>query len=307
MNRCPITYTECEGRYSQQGIKKLLSTLNDLEDLPFSAEEQRRESVLRAGKMSIQGVQAKLSAVVNRAKSGFEIVDKNGRYILKPQSANYPELPQNEDLTMRLASILGITVPFHGMVYSKDNSLTYFIKRFDRKGHGEKLAMEDFAQLTEKSRETKYNSSMETVAKTIEKYCSFPILEKKKLFILTLFNFICGNEDMHLKNFSLITDDGKTMLSPAYDLLNTSIVLRNPMEIALPIKGKMKKLNKNLLVDYFGQEYLGLNSNVIADILKLIKIKRPSMEKMIGQSFLSAEMKAKYLDLFETRLSLLGC
>lgn len=204
----------------------------------LSASELREEALARVGKMSIQGVQPKLSAKLKIKNNCFEIVDQGGHFILKPQNEYYPELPENEALTMSLAAHIGIEIPAHGLVYSKDGSMTYFIKRFDRTGHN-KLAVEDFAQLSQHDRATKYNSSMEKVAKIIAQYCSFPKIEWVNLFKLTLFNFLIGNEDMHLKNFSLITRGPKVSLSPAYDLLNTTIAQRHAQEeIALPINGK---------------------------------------------------------------------
>jgi len=97
---------------------------------------------------------------------------------------------------------------------------------------------------------------MEKVAGLINKFCTFPAIEKLKLFKLVVFNYLIGNEDMHLKNFSIITDDGKVTLSPSYDLVNTTIEFTNKPddEIALPLKGKKNKLSRNLLVDYFGME-----------------------------------------------------
>jgi serine/threonine-protein kinase HipA len=200
MNRCPITYEDCQGgRYSLGGLKKLSPRLRSLKDFPFSAEEQVREAIFRAAKMSIQGVQPKLSVRLNVKEEIFEIVDKGGHYILKPQTVHYKEVPENEDVTMRLAKQIGIDVPLHGLLYSKDGSMTYFIRRFDRAGRNKKIPVEDFAQLSGKNRETKYDSSMEQVTSLIEKFCTFPALEKLKLFNLTLFNYLIGNEDMHLK------------------------------------------------------------------------------------------------------------
>lgn len=139
MNHCPITYEACgDSRYSKEGLKRLSRNLTHLNDLPLTAEEQVKEAAARADKMSIQGVQPKLSAVLSPKKGGFEIVDRGGRYILKPQIPGYFQVPENEDLTMRLAESIGIEVPLHGLVYSKDRSMTYFIRRFDRMGHGEK-------------------------------------------------------------------------------------------------------------------------------------------------------------------------
>lgn len=152
MNRCLITYDFCGDKtYSQRGLKLLSPTLKSLANLDYSSEELRLEAMQRAVRMSIQGVQPKLSAVLNSKEGKFEIVDKNGKYILKPQHQFFQELPENEDLTMQLAATVGINVPLHGLIYSKDGTLTYFIRRFDRKGQKDKIAVEDFAQLAGKT------------------------------------------------------------------------------------------------------------------------------------------------------------
>jgi serine/threonine-protein kinase HipA len=261
----------------------------------------------RASKMSIQGVQPKLSAILNIKDGLFEIVDKGGKYILKPQHHIFPELPQNEDLTMRLAASIGIGVPLHGLIYSKDNSLTYFIKRFDRKGQKDKIAVEDFAQLSGMSRDTKYNYSMGKLVKLIDDYCTFPSIEKAKLFNLVLFNFLVGNEDMHLKNYSIIISNGKVELSPAYDLLNSTIVLKGDTEeIALSLKGKKSNLNRNILIDYFGRERCNLTDKIIERFLEKIQKEIPAWFNLIDISFLSGEMKEKYKNLLYKRIDILG-
>jgi len=306
--RCPITYEEIPtGRYSARGLRLLARNLTQLQSLPFTAEEQRHEAARRAGKMSIQGVQPKLSARLNVKGGAFEVVDAGGQYILKPESPTYPELAQNEDLTMRLAAIAGIEVPLHGMLYSKDDSLTYFIKRFDRAGRGRKAALEDFAQLQRMTRDTKYNSSMEQVAATIEQYCTFPAVEKVKLFRLTLFSFLAGNEDMHLKNFSLIQREGKVELAPAYDLINTTVALGGtPEEMALPLHGKKSNLTRGDLVDYFGTDRLGLTERTRATVLNDIRRLGGEYEQWVRKSFLSEEMKKAYTTLVGERISRLG-
>lgn len=308
MNRCPITYFPCgEALYHEKGLRLLSPVLKDLALLDFTADELRMEAMRRASKMSIQGVQPKLSAILNIKAGRFEIADKNGRYILKPQHYFFPELPENEDLSMRLADLIGIEVPLHGLLYSKDKSLTYYIKRFDRKGQKDKIAVEDFGQLAGMSRDTKYNYSMEKLLKLIDGYCSFPVLEKAKLFKLVLFNFLIGNEDMHLKNYSVIVRNGLVTLSPAYDLLNTSIVLKGDLEeIALPLKGKKKNLTRGLLVKYFGREQCGITDKIIEQTLKTIHASIPSWFELIDISFLSDEMKLKYKGLLNKRMEILG-
>lgn len=300
--RCPITYEECESKYSITGLRKISPKLKSLENLPFSAEQQRKEAIQRACKMSIQGVQAKLSAIINIKDGRFEIVDYGGNFILKPQSDLYEQVAENEDLTMRMASIAGIDVPMHGLIYSADDSLTYFVKRFDRYGKGKKYALEDFAQLAGKSRETKYEFSMEKLVSIIESYCTFPALEKKKLFLRTLFCFLTGNEDMHLKNFSLITRKNKIELSPAYDLLNTTIAMKNVKEeLALPLNGKRRNISKKILVNYFGYERLQLNQQVVNGVLKTLEQSLPTWKLLIGKSFLSEDMKIAYLNVINLR------
>ncbi|MDL1964937.1 MAG: HipA domain-containing protein [Deltaproteobacteria bacterium] len=301
MNTCPITYQPCEGKYSIQGLRRLSQRLDDLEDLPTAAE-QIHEAAVRVPKMSVQGIQPKLSATLNVSRRRFEVVDIGGHYILKPQNPNFPQLPENEDLSMRLAGAAGIDVPLHGLVYSKDDSFTYFIRRFDRISRNKKLAVEDFAQLLGLSRDTKYNASMEKVAAVIEKYCTFPALEKIKLFRLTLVNYLLGNEDMHLKNFSLITRDDKIELSPAYDIINTTIALANPQEeIALPLMGKKRKLDHFSLIDYFGRDRLNLTDLAIKTVLKKIESAFDLWIQLIHSSFLDTVLKNKYSKLVEAR------
>lgn len=304
MKRCPITYQLIDEKknYSAAGLHLLSPKLKELHPLNLSADEQRKTAIARVGKMSIQGVQLKLSAQLKVTKSCFEIVDANGDFILKPQSEYYPELPENEAITMTLASTIGLDVPSHGLLYSKDNSMTYFIKRFDRITRRKKLSVEDFAQLSNADRDTKYNSSMEKVVSIINQFCTFPKIELVKLFRLTLFNFLIGNEDMHLKNFSLITRDNKVLLSPAYDLLNSTIAQKNPKEeLALPLNGKKNNLKRRDFLDYFAIEKLCLNQCVISDEIRHIEQTIPIWEKLLCDSFLSKDMQEKYLALLISR------
>jgi len=304
MNLCPITYTPCgENRYSEAGLKLLSAGLKTLRDIEYTAEEQRKEAFNRASKMSIQGVPPKLGALLSIKNEKFIIVDKGGRYILKPQHQFYTQLPENEDLTMRLAGQIGLEIPLHGLLWSKDNTLTYFIKRFDRKGQNDKVPVEDFAQLAGFSRDTKYDYSMEKIVMLIDDYCTFPAIEKLKLFKLVIFNYLIGNEDSHLKNLSIITDNNQVKLSPCYDLVNSTIELKQQNEeIALTLKGKKKHLTRNILVDYFGTERCGLTEKSIEKVIETISTAIPKWRALIAVSFLSEDMKSKYLDLLDRRM-----
>lgn len=304
MNRCPITYDECgQSKYSTAGLKLLSLNLTALNDFPYSAKEQIDEAVARAGKMSIQGIQPKLSVRLNVREQLFEVVDAGGNYIVKPQHEHYVNLPENEDLTMKLAATAGLEVPLHGMMYSKDGSLSYFIKRFDRLPKNSKVPLEDFAQLAGKSRQTKYDYSMEKLAEIIESRCTFPAIEKVKLFKLALFNYLIGNEDAHLKNFSLIRTEGRVQLSPVYDLINTTIAIKGASEeLALPLAGKKHNISRGDLFEYFARQRLGLNDSSINGVVNDLRAGIDKWQGIIGISFLSPELKEKYSILYRERI-----
>jgi serine/threonine-protein kinase HipA len=308
MNRCPITYELCGNhKYSEKGLRLIAPKLTDLTDLPYTAAELRIEAANRARKLSIQGVQPKLSAAISIVDQAFKIVDQFGTYIIKPQNDLFPELPQNEDLTMRMAKAFGLDVPFHGMVYAKDGSLSYFIKRFDRYGKGKKIATEDFAQLTANTRDTKYRFTMEKLIPVIDSFCSFPAIEKADFFKRILFCFVTGNEDMHLKNFFLITKNGKTTLAPVYDFLNSSIAIKNPEEqMALTLKGKKSNLKATDFIDYYAKERLQLNDKTVSLILEQMQKMLPTWMALLEISFLSNEMKEKYVGVLESRMKVFG-
>ena len=134
MNRCPITYQNCgDQKYSIEGLHLLSKNLDKPIIFPYTQDQQLKLAAKYATKLSIQGVQPKLSVRLNVPHGHFEIVETKGTYIIKPHNPYFQELPQNEDLTMRLAALVDIETPLHGLVYCQDGSLSYFIKRFDRK------------------------------------------------------------------------------------------------------------------------------------------------------------------------------
>ena len=307
MKRCLITYEPIQGdiTYSDKGLRQLSHRLHHIEPLEWSSQELRQEAMRRTTKMSIQGVQPKLSARLNIQKGKFDLTDQGGTYILKPSSDLWPELPTNEAITMTLAKTIGLDIPLHGLVYTRSGELVYFIKRFDRYQKNQKYALEDFAQLSGKNRETKYNSSMEHVAKIIDTYTTFPAKEKIKLFKMILFSYLTGNEDMHLKNFSLISRNDIIELSPCYDLLNTTIALSFPEEeLALPLKGKKNRLKKSDFMDYFTSTLM-LGERTAQFILKDIYSQQPIWIDMIKTSFLSPLMQEKYIKLLSQRFSVM--
>jgi len=309
MAYCPIHLEPLPtGRsYSEAGLKTIHSKLKHLEPLEYSYAAQLKEVRRRSDKMSIQGVQPKLSAVLKLKDSSFALVDRGGRFILKPNPLAYEEVPANEALTMRIAAEAGIEVPAHGLLRANDASWVYFVKRYDRVGRTGKVHVEDFAQLSGATRETKYDSSLEQVVRLLEQFCTFPAIEKPKLAKRLLFCFLTGNEDMHLKNFSVWMQDGVVSLTPAYDLLNSTLVLENAKEeSALPLRGKKRKLNKELWLNYFCKERLQLSEGQIDSVVKDLKEALPVWDRLIGQSFLSVERQMGYRTILYERANRLG-
>ncbi len=307
MRKCPLSYREVEGRYDLTALHRVHPKLTDLADLPYASEELRREARELADKLSIQGVQPKLSARLALKDQAMEIVERKGHYILKPQHPEYPAVPENEDLTMHLAAAAGIEVPVHGLLYGADGAVTYFIQRFDRGPRDRKHPQEDFAQLLGEERETKYGSSMERVASALEQFATFPSVDAVALLRLVLFNFLVGNEDHHLKNFSLLQDKAVIRLSPAYDLLNTTILVANPKEeIALPLKGKKRGLTRKDLLEYFAGERLRLPAAAVEKVLRQLAEGLAVWPEWIDRSFLPSELQEAYSQLVETRAPRLG-
>ena len=149
--------------------------------------------------------------------------------------------------------------------------------------------------------------SMEKLAHLIEQYATFPAIEKAELLLRVLFNFLIGNEDMHLKNYSLITRDGKTALAPAYDFINSTIAIKNPKEeIALTLNGKKRNLRRKDFIDYYAFEILKLNQLIVNDKLAQIEKAKNACLSLIDKSFLSEHLKEKYYALLVDRFKILG-
>ena len=211
-------------------------------------------------------------------------------------------LPENEDLTMHLAEMAKIKVVPHTLIRMKDGSIGYLTKRIDRTDNGEKIAMEDMCQLTERQTEHKYRSSYEQIGKAIRKYSDSAQLDMVDYLELLYFSWLTGNNDMHLKNFSLYSPDGEPVLTPAYDLLN--VVISNPAddeELALNLNGKKKRIKDADFKAAF--KTCGVPEIVFDRIKKKYSDLLPKFEEEIRKSFLSQELKTSYLDLLQRRLN----
>lgn len=255
--------------------------------------------------VAVPGVQPKLSlTIVNNTiqdgtKGRLTVVGAlGGNYIFKPPSEHFSEMPENEHLTMRIAEAFGINTVQSSLIRLQSGELSYITKRIDRTETGEKIHMLDMFQITEAF--DKYKSSMEKIGKALDEYSDNTLLDKVYFLELGIFSFLTGNNDMHLKNFSMIHSADTWTLAPAYDLLNVAIV--NPddtEELALTLDGKKKKLKW----DHFKKLgiSLGLNEKQLKGIAKRFQKNKLIAHQWIDNSFLSDDFKEKYKTLLEER------
>jgi serine/threonine-protein kinase HipA len=313
MRKCLYCYQELdtmhEGDYHPKCNKAFYGT-QYAPVLPYRLSEMEKLAK-KAAELSITvpGVQPKLSLgwikkeLENGHQGRLTIMDAlEGNYILKPQNIQYPQMPENEHLSMKLAALFKIDIVPVNMIRLTSGELCYITKRIDRNPDGSKNHMVDFLQILEL--EDKYKGTMETLGKTIGELSANTLLDKLRFFELTLFNFIIGNNDMHLKNFSLWLTDIGWVLSPAYDLLNVKIILpKDRDETALLLGGKKKNFN----MGYFNRfgEVLELNEKQISSVYKKLHTWLPKAIQLIDISFLNDNNKIHYKNLITQRVNLL--
>lgn len=254
--------------------------------------------------IAVPGVQPKLSLSIikeNQRKGNNRLTvvgALGGQYIFKPPSEKYPEMPENEHLTMRIAEAYGIHVVPSSLIRLASGELSYITKRIDRTEKVAKIHMLDMFQITEAY--DKYKSSMEKVGKALHDYSGNTLLDKVFYLELSVFSFLTGNNDMHLKNFSMIESPSGWILAPAYDLLNVAIVNQDDTEeLALTIEGKKKKI-KWIHFKHLG-EGMGLTSKQIQGVYSRMLKNKPKAIELIEKSFLSDGMKEAYKNLLESR------
>ncbi|MCX2837846.1 HipA domain-containing protein [Salinimicrobium sp. MT39] len=307
-NRCLYCYQELQKSDFEDFHRNCVKTFFGTEEPPeleYSLNQMvnlARNVVER--RIAVPGVQPKLSlslveGSLNEEGQRLTVVGAlGGKYILKPPSEAFPQMPENEHLTMRIAEAFGIKTVLSNLIRLQSGELSYITRRVDRTDEDEKIHMLDMFQILEAT--DKYKGSMEKVGKAIGQYSNNTLLDKLYFFELAVFSFLTGNNDMHLKNFSLIKRGNMWGLSPAYDLLNVSIV--NPddeEELALTLEGKKRKLSR----EHFESLGLSLNLNTkqISGVFKRFNRNKKVALDWIRKSFLSEEYQKKYLHLLEER------
>ena len=300
MNRCLLCYEqtgEGEKYYHPACINR--SFLKRIDPVvPYRLSEIRNLAVaIIKSSFSVTGVQPKISLGESseKGKSKLTIVGYKSLYILKPPSETYRELPENEDLTMKLAEASGIKTVKHALVPMLSGETAYLTLREDR-GGDEKIHMEDMAQITGRLTEHKYRGSVEKIGKQIYIHSENKMFDVISFFELLLFCFLTGNSDMHLKNYSLILNGMGYNLAPACDLLNTRIITEDAEESALTINGKKNKIT----IDDFEKTAAELNipKKSRENIYRRFSEIRKEWISISERSLLLEDLKRLYIEYF---------
>lgn len=303
--RCLVCGTSCPmGHYHAQCAQSLFLS-EQAPSFAYSTDDLTRlAKLLVTSHVSVPGVQAKLSLHLERAAAGpdrLTLVGLGGDYILKLQTATYPELPESEHFTMMLARRCGLATAAFGLVPLASGACAYLTRRMDRE-NGIK-AMEDFCQLTERPTEKKYFGSYEQIGKLIRRYARFGGVDALRFFEEVLFCYLTGSNDMHLKNFSLLREpDGAWNLSPAYDLVPAQIHLpKDSEELALTLNGKKRRFVSDDFAAFAASLHL-TDTQFKRAVRRLTGRLDETLDETLARSFLSQEFQSKVRSLVASRL-----
>lgn len=324
LNICPSTLVEGFQTYSPAAVKLLFDGNPVSHILPFRSpnneEAENEEYAKHVGRVSLSGVQPKAGLIIKGNQLVRPSEQERSRYILKPAPSSYALLerkdyPANEHLSMQLASqVYHIETAPNALCFFSDGEQAYITRRFDAAPDGSKYQQEDFASLAGLTKahggsDYKYsNLSYEECAEIIGKYTTAPSVEILKFFRIVVFNYLILNDDAHLKNFSLINrGDGEYHLSPAYDLINTSLHLHEPRIFALD-KGLFREgmhltdTRTVTRVDFeeFGRR-IGLATRLVKRELDNFATEQPLAKELINRSFLSDKLKKYYWQSYNYR------
>ncbi len=283
---------------NEKFLKKMFNS-SKIPGIDFGLGDISRKAQELAGKLSISGVQPKLSVKLDEKQNMLIPVSEGGEYILKPQTPTFPNIPENEQCCMDIAEELNIEVPMHCLLLLKDNSLSYVVKRFDRKKNA-KIHQEDFGQILEQT--DKYKGSVEQIGRKLKEISSSPGYDVQLLFERVVLNFILGNGDAHLKNYSIAyRDKDDIRLTPAYDIACSKLMIPQEEDSALTIQGKKNQLLRedfDKLADYFS----------IPRRVRYEKFgnKLDGMRRIIEISSITKEKQEQFLDIIRQRLNRIG-
>lgn len=307
MTNCLFCYQSVDiGDYHPACSKKFFGT-TQVPVLELDQEKLNKLAQITVNeRLALTGVQPKISLSLSGEKGNkrLTLVGLWGDYILKPQSTEFAFMPEVEDLTMHLAKLFKIETAAHALIRTSTGELAYITKRFDRV-KGKKIHVEDLCQLSELLTEQKYKSSYERVGKLIRQYATNSGLDVIKYFRLLLFSFLTGNNDMHLKNFSLMHTDRGVLFSPAYDLLNVNLIYPDDKEdLALTLGGRKRKVKRSDF-NQFAMS-LGISEIVRNNIYKDFSKQVDNVQDWINRSFLTDEYKEGYAQVISNKIKQIG-
>jgi len=325
---CPGTLAEGFDTYSPTCLKRVFNGKKVSHILPYNppdlSEEDAEKFQQNRKRISISGVQEKVSLLMEKNTLRLTEENEQGTYILKPiprDLRKVDQVPANEHLTMQIArQVFGIHTAENALIFFKNGEPAYITKRFDVAENGAKIGKEDFATLAGKTAETagpnfKYEYSYEEMAELVRQFIPAAMVELEKLFSLILFNYLICNGDAHLKNYGVIeTKQGDYILSPAYDLVNTSLHV-DDTAMALSdglFKGdsNTESFEANAFYAYddfyeFGLK-VGLVKSRVVKILNKFRSHRDKVQSLTERSYLNDEMKKAYMDSYLNKLKALN-
>ena len=318
---CPATLQSGFDTYSPLAVKKMFDgqTVSHIIDFDFEDEQDVEIAQENLGKMSISGAQEKFSAVVDQGQLRLARPGEQSTFILKPAPLNYistrKQIPANEHLTMQIASqVYGIRTAYNVLCFTPKGQPVYVTRRFDVNPDLTKCPMEDFASLlgmTEQGNDSnfKYNGNYATIADAIRAFVPSWAIETERFFKQIVFNYMFANGDAHLKNFSLINQNGEYFLAPAYDLINTKIhlegddfALKGGLSPDIEPSGPMLRTGHPCRIDFERfAERIALPKRRADRVLDLFSVIQPETYNLIDRSFLNDKMKRLYKRVIEQR------
>ena len=321
---CPGSLKEGFTTYSGAVLRRMFNNKKVYHVLPFTSPDTegplQEKFMENRRRISISGVQEKLSVILIKNKLRLTEHGEQGQYILKPiprDLKKVSQVPANEHLTMQIAKqVYDIATAENALIFFTDDKPAYLTRRFDLKPSGGKYLQEDFAAIAGKTKDNagpdfKYEYSYLELGRLIARHISAAEVELEKYFKLVVFNYLFSNGDAHLKNFSLIeTPDGDYILSPAYDLVCTRIHVEDS---DMALKGGLsddsfKPPSFSALGYYAYDDFLlfglalGLKDARIKKILDLMRADQPAVDTLIAHSYLNAETKDQYATLYKSKL-----
>jgi len=301
---CPITYEWVEEEssllFSSKGLRKLSPHLKQLKPLDYTQQALQTLATVQADSVSFAGSQTKLAMGLQVQRSMFVPDPKRGRYLIKTQSPISEKTPENESITMHLASISGLETAATGLIDALEDSFVLWTRRVDCVGQKTRLKLQRFQSFFSDND----SPTTEDLVEVINHQTSFPVKEKAVFFRAFLFNFLTGNSGMHAGKWHLLTDVRNiTSIAPLFGLRNTHLNTENcGLESSLPIAGDGSRLDKKTIHQYLGRELLQLPGSFLKRTEEEMMRHTIAWKLAIDRSYLNANQKFDYHQILNERI-----